>query len=156
PLDPNVVLWAAPGTPGDVTRAAQEERIRKVNWLSMRSPLTPQQHVMLDKLYGGNIDVAGTVTANEWVPPAWDDAPGHRQLFDKVIKPNCTTCHAAMQTDPRGGTLAIYTLFDTPALLGAGMFAQLCNAFTMPNSQATRLNFWEPTAVAFMGDEYDS
>jgi hypothetical protein len=156
PLDPNVVLWAAPGTPGGVTRAAQEERIRKLNLLSTRSPLTAQQRVMLDKLYGGKIDVAGTVSANEWALPAWDDSPQHRELFDKVIKPNCTTCHAAMQTGSSGDTLAIYTLFDTPALLDSGLSAHLCNGFTMPNSQATRLNFWEPTPVTFMDNEYDS
>ena len=156
PLDPNVVLWAAPGSPGGVTRAAQEERIRKTNLLSTRSPLTPQQGVMLDKLYGGKLDLAGTVTAKAWVPAAWDDSPQHRQLFDKVIKPNCTTCHAAMQTGPSGDTLAIYSLFDTPVLLDAGLSAQLCNAFTMPNSQATRLNFWEPIAVTFLDNEYDS
>jgi hypothetical protein len=156
PMDPNVVLWAAPGTQGGVTRLAQEERIRKLNLLSTRSPLTPQQQVMLDKLYGGKINVAGTVTADDWAPPAWDDTPQHHQLFDKVIKPNCTTCHAAMQSAPSGDTLAIYTLFNTPALLDSGLSAHLCNAFTMPNSQATRLNFWEPTPVAFMDHEYDS
>ncbi|MEO7731790.1 MAG: hypothetical protein ABIY55_12510 [Kofleriaceae bacterium] len=156
PLDPNVVLWAAPGSPGGVTRAAQEERIRTMNLLSTRSPLTPQQDVMLDELYRGKLDVAGAVTVNAWVPPAWDDSPQHRQLFDKVIKPNCTTCHAAMQTAPSGDTLAIYSLFDTPALLEAGLSAQLCDAFTMPNSQATRLNLWEPTPVTFLDAEYDS
>lgn len=156
PMDPNVVLWAAPGTPGGVTRAAQEERIRKLNLLSTKSPLTSQQQVMLDKLYGGRINIAGTVTADAWAPPAWDDTPRHRELFDKVIKPNCTTCHAAMQTAPGGDTLSIYTLFNTPALLEAGLSAQLCNTFAMPNSQATRLNFWEPTIVTFTDIEYYS
>jgi hypothetical protein len=112
--------------------------------------------VMLDELYRGELDVAGAVTVNEWVPPAWDDSPQHRQLFDKVIKPNCTTCHAAMQTAPSGDTLAIYSLFDTPGLLEAGLAAQLCNSFTMPNSQATRLNLWEPTAITFLDEDYDS
>jgi hypothetical protein len=156
PLDPNVVMWAAPGTPGGVTRAEQEERIREVNLLSTRTPLTSQQEVMLDKLYGGMIDVAGTATATEWVPPAWDDTPQHRQLFDKVIKPNCTTCHAAMQSDPTGDTLGVYSLFDTPELLDSGLTAQLCGSFSMPNSQATQLNFWEPGAVTILDHKYDS
>jgi hypothetical protein len=112
--------------------------------------------VMLDKLYGGKLDVAGTVTATEWALPGWDDTPAHRQLFDKVIKPNCTTCHAAMQSDSSGDTLGVYSLFETPELLDSGLSAQLCGSFSMPNSQATRLNFWEPGAVTVMDHKYDS
>jgi hypothetical protein len=147
PMDPNVVVWAEPGTPGGATRAEQEERIRQINLMSVASPLTDAQIVMLDQLYGGKLAVANTVSATEWAPPAWNDTPAHRQLFDKVVKPNCTTCHAAMQTGPTGDTLAISTLFKTPALLDPSLSAQLCNAFTMPNSQATLLNFWEPAAA---------
>jgi hypothetical protein len=157
PLDPNVVAFAEPGTPGGATRAEQEERMRKLNLLSTRSPLTGAQTLMLTQLYGGKLDVPGTVSANEWAPPAWDDTPAHRQLFDKVIKPNCSTCHAAMETSAAGSTLGIYDLFKSPTLLDAGLQAQLCNSFTMPNSQATLLNFWEPKKVTFSdGKEYDS
>ena len=144
PLDPNVVVFAAPGTPGGVTREAQEERIRKLNLLSVKSPLTPDQIVMLDKLYDGKITTPGTKSANEWAPDAWNTNDADRQLFDQVIKPDCWTCHAAMQNGPTGEKLSIYSLFDSPALLEAGLPAQLCNSFTMPNSQATLLNFWEP------------
>ncbi len=146
PMDPNVVVFAAPGTPGGVTREAQEERIRKLNLLSTRSPLTPDQVTMLDKLYDGKITTSGTRSATEWAPDAWNDTPAHRQLFDKVIKPDCWTCHAAMQTGPSGDVLSIYALFDSPTLLESGLSAQVCNTFSMPNSQATRLNFWEPFA----------
>jgi hypothetical protein len=157
PMDPNVVSWAAEGTPGGVTRAAQEERIRKLNLLSTKSPLTPAQIVMLDQLYGGKLAVPGTVSATEWAPPAWDTTPANRQLFDKVIKPNCTTCHAAMQTAPNGDELAIYDTFKTPALVDPTLAGQLCNGFTMPNSQATMLNFWEPQALTFVdGEDYTS
>jgi hypothetical protein len=148
PLDPNVVSWA-PETPENiakrVTRSTQEERIRIANVLSTKSPLTSQQIVMLDQLYGGKLEVPGTVSATEWAPPAWNDSVRNRALFDKVIKPNCTTCHAAMQNAPNGDELAIYASFGSPNLLEQGIEAQLCNAFTMPNSQATMLNFWEPT-----------
>jgi hypothetical protein len=144
PMDPNVVVFASSGTPGGVSREAQEERIRRVNLLSARSPLTPDQLTMLDKLYDGKMDLPQTRSATEWAPDAWSDTTEHRQLFDKVLKPYCWTCHAAMQNNPNGDVLAIYSLFDSPALLEAGLPAQLCNTFTMPNSQATRLNFWEP------------
>lgn len=155
PLDPNVVVFA---DSGEASRATQEERIRKLNLLSMRSPLTPAQLVMLDQLYGGKIAVAGTTSANEWAPPAWNDSDAHRQLFDQVLKPNCTTCHAAMQTGPNGSTLSIYTLFDSPTLLEAGLPGVVCGGFTMPNSQATRLNFWEPGAapIKLAGKTYET
>jgi hypothetical protein len=156
PLDPNVVAWAPEGTPGGVTRSAQEERIRKLNLLSTKSPLTSQQIVMLDQLYGGKMAVSGTVSANEWAPPAWDDSVKHRELFDKVIKPNCTTCHAAMQTASTGEELSIYQQFNSPVLLQGGLQGFLCGNFTMPNSQATMLNFWEPTPITFDGVEYQS
>jgi len=144
PLDPNVVVFAPPGTPGGVTREAQEERIRKLNLLSTKSPLTPDQHVMLDKLYGGQLATANTKSATAWAPTLWSDSDEHRVLFDQVVKPYCWTCHAAMQTGANGKELAIYSLFESPTLLEAGLPSQLCNAFAMPNSQATRLNFWEP------------
>jgi hypothetical protein len=141
PMDPNVVVFSESGP---TSRAAQEEAIRKLNLLSLKSPLTPQQIVMIDKLYGGKVDVAGTPSANEWAPDAWYTDPAHRVLFDQVIKPNCVTCHAAMQSAPGGQELAIYKQFNSPALLDDALPAVLCNAFTMPNSQATMLNFWEP------------
>jgi hypothetical protein len=141
PLDPNGLVFAPSG---DVTRAAQEERIRRINLLSLRSPLTPDQVTTLDKLYGGKIATPGTGSVTEWAPATWSDTAEHRQLFDKVIKPACWACHAAMQNGPNGDVLPIYSLFDSPALLEANLPAQLCNTFTMPNSQATRLAFWEP------------
>src|SRR5262245_4592356 len=116
PLDPNVVVFA---DSGPASRAAQEEAIRKINLLSVKSPLTKAQTIMLDKLYGSNLTVAGTKSATEWVFDVWNDTPSYRQLFDKVLKPNCTTCHAAMQNSLAGGMnqLPISIQFETPALL---------------------------------------
>jgi hypothetical protein len=142
---------------GPASRAAQEEAIRKVNLLSTKSPLTSAQTVMLDKLYGSNLTVDGTKSATEWAPDAWNDTPSHRQLFDKVLKPNCTTCHAAMQNGTTGDVLNISMQFTTPTLLEVGLQAFVCSTFTMPNSQATLLNFWEPGAAPLTftdGHEY--
>jgi hypothetical protein len=157
PMDPNVVVF--PETPG-ITRADQEERIRFINELSTRSPLTPAQREMLENLYGGKIGVVGTVSAKKWFPLAWNDTDAHRDLFDQVVKPNCETCHLAMQTAPSGNTLAIYDLFKSPsALMDAGLPGVVCGSFAMPNSQATRLNFWEvkPEPIVLTdGSSYDS
>jgi len=157
PMDPNVVVF--PDTPG-VTRADQEERIRYINELSTHSPLTPAQREMIDQLYLGQVASPGAVSQNQWFPAAWKDTDAHRDIFDKVVKPNCETCHLAMQTGPTGSTLAVYNLFAAPSsLLDAGLSAQICGGFAMPNSQATRLNFWEmkpdPLVLAD-GSSFDS
>jgi hypothetical protein len=157
PMDPNVVVF--PETPG-ITRADQEERIRVINELGTRSPLTPAQREMLDLLYDGKITVPGTKSAKSWFPLAWNDTDAHRDLFDQVIKPNCETCHLAMQTGPSGQTLSIYDLFKAPSsLMDAGLENVVCGSFAMPNSQATRLNFWEMKPEALMltdGSAFDS
>jgi len=148
PIDPNVVLW--PQDPG-LTRADQEESIRIVNALGANSPLTPAQREMLDKLYGGNLNVPGTKSANKWFPAGWDDTDAHRDLFDQVVKPNCESCHLAMQTDPTGATLAVYNSFKSAStLIEAGLPAVVCNAFSMPNAQATIWNFWENKPAPIM------
>jgi len=135
-----MVFSDAPG----VTRADQEERIRAINELSTHSSLTPAQRQMIDGLYAGQVAVPNTVSKHQWFPPAWNDTDAHRDLFDKVVKPNCETCHLAMQTGPTGETLAIYNLFEAPSsFLEAGLPAVVCGTFSMPDSQATRLNFWE-------------
>jgi|GEM_PF-2134709 len=156
PLDPNVVLF--PDIPG-VTRADQEERIRYNNELSTHSPLTPAQKELVSELYQGKVAVPGTVSQNAWFPAKWKDTQAHRDLFDQVVKPNCETCHLAMQTGPTGNTLAIYNVFADPALLmDAGLDSFVCGTFDMPNSQATRLNFWEPKPDPVMvnGSPYSS
>ncbi|HEX2625544.1 MAG TPA: hypothetical protein VHL56_01410, partial [Candidatus Limnocylindrales bacterium] len=142
----------------EFTRAAQEERIRRINRLSTRTPLTPAQEEMLEALYGGALNVPGTPSRHAWFPRAWSDTQEHRQLFDQVIKPNCTTCHQAMQTGA-AGPLSVYRLFESPsAFLDTGLSGVLCGSFDMPNAQATRINFWEPTEhpIPSGGVSYDA
>jgi len=86
-------------------------------------------------------------------PPEWDDTPGTGS-FRPGDQANCTTCHAAMQTAPSGDTLAIYNLFDTPALLDAAVRA------AVPTRHDAELTghppqLLEPAAMTFMGGEYD-
>jgi len=161
PMDANVVLW--PEEPG-LTRADQEESIRYINALGANAgaaTLTPNQRDMLDKLYGGNLNVPGTKSATSWFPSGWNDTDAHRDLFDKIIKPNCETCHLAMRSDPTGQELAIYNQFPSPSTLlnPAYIKADVCNTFNMPNSQATSHNFWEkkPEPIVFTdGTSFDS
>src|SRR5262249_19853494 len=110
-MDPNVVLW--PEDKG-LTRADQEESIRTVNALGSNSPLTPAQREMLNKLYNNNLNTPGTKSADKWFPPAWDDTDAHRDLFDKVIKPNCAPSHLALETAPTGQPPPIFALLKSP------------------------------------------
>lgn len=153
PMDPNVVAFS---DSGDTSRAAQEEAIRKINLLSTTSPLTEQQTTMLDQLYGGKLATANTKSATAWALPAWNDTDAHRQVWDLVVKPNCFTCHGAMRNAPAGDVLSIYTSFNTPGLLEAGLPA-IRNQFSMPNSQATMLRLWEPgNPVSIAGKKFDT
>jgi hypothetical protein len=144
PMDPNVVLFGD-GQDGTfaITRAAQEERIRRANALAYRSPLTPGQREMLNELYAGQIETPGTVSLNTWQPPGWRGTPQHRDLFDKVVKPYCITCHLATQRGLDGGAVFSYGIFESAERFRAfPSHVVMCGDFTMPNAQTTLVNFW--------------
>jgi hypothetical protein len=120
--------------------------------------LTSAQMTMLDQLYGGKVAVAGTPSATGWAPPAWGASDDNRQLFEKVIKPSCWTCHAAIQNGPGGDVLAIYSRFASPSLVDESLLGQLCGQFTMPNSQPNMLGLWEVPAdpIVVANKPYDA
>jgi hypothetical protein len=146
PMDPNVVVFASgPTVPDSLTREGQEERIRLANIASVKSPLTPAQQELMQELYGGQINTPGAVARNTWLPVAWRGNQEDEQIFDKVVKPYCSTCHLAAQLAFDGSTLGSYTMFRSPADMKAfPLAAVLCGQFGMPNAQPTRINFWDP------------
>jgi hypothetical protein len=153
PMDPNVVVFAqaADASPGEpsvtagLTRAGQEERIRRANFLSMATPLTPSQREMLQELYGGHPERPGTPSQAVWYPAAWRGQRQHEDMFDQVFKPYCLTCHMAMQKGMDGSDLYTYGLFNTPSIIQRfPLHAVVCGKFGMPNAQTTSLNFWDP------------
>jgi hypothetical protein len=145
PLDPNVVVFPeGQGVPATQTRAGQEERIRRMNALSLRTPLTPGQREMMDELYAGTPELAGTVSRLTWQPAGWRDTAEHREVFDQVLKPYCITCHLAMQQGLDGSNLASYDIFTTPDRFRAfPSYVAVCGQFGMPNAQTTLNNFWD-------------
>ena len=146
PLDPNLVIFpSGPSVPPTLTREGQEERIRIANSASLLTPLTPAQQEMLHELYGGKVHVPGTVSKDTWLPVAWRGSTADEQLYDKVIKPYCSTCHLATQTGLDGSTLASYSIFRSPhELRQFPLAAVVCGSFGMPNAQPTRIKFWDP------------
>jgi hypothetical protein len=145
PLDPNVVVFAeGHDVPASFTRAGQEEKIRRLNALSLRTPLTPGQREMMDQLYGGTPETPGTVSRLTWQPRGWRDNPQHAEVFDQVLKPYCITCHLAMNQGLDGSPLGSYDIFSTPDKFRAfPSYASVCGQFGMPNAQTTLMNFWD-------------
>jgi hypothetical protein len=143
PLDPNVVSFGDETETPAITRAVQEERIRRLNALALRTPITSGQRGMLHELYNGQIQSPGAVSALTWQPPGWRDTEEHKQLFDQVVKPYCITCHLAMEQGMDGSRLYSYGIFES-----ADRFRQfpsnvaICGNFSMPNAQTTMVNFW--------------
>jgi hypothetical protein len=148
PLDPNVVMFAeGAGVPASLTRPGQEERIRKLNSYSLLTPITEGQREMLSELYGGAPEIPGAISHTTWQPKAWQDSEEHRQVFDKVLKPYCITCHLAMEQGLDGGALASYDIFRTPGQFRSfPAYVSVCDRFGMPNAQTTMVNFWEAGA----------
>jgi hypothetical protein len=143
PLDPNVVSFGDAGESPAITRLAQEERIRRLNAYSLRTPITAGQRQMLHELYNGGIEVPGTVSQPTWAPPGWRDTPEHMELFDKVVKQYCITCHLAMEQGLDGSRLYSYNLFESADRFRSfPANVSVCGDFSMPNAQTTMVNFW--------------
>jgi hypothetical protein len=157
PLEPNLVQFAPEDEAGGPTRSRQEERIRKVNLLALRSPLTPGQREMIMELYAGHPEAPGATSQLSWEPRAWRDTTEHQQLFDQVVKPYCLTCHLAAQLGADGGELFTYRLFLSPVELRRfPVPAVVCGEFGMPNAQPTSLAFWQtpPDGLTIGGKGY--
>ena len=148
PLDPNLVLFpSGPDAPAGLTRAEQEEPIRAMNALAARTPLTPAQNEMLRELYSNKVSEPGTVSERSWVPAEWKRSPEEIELYDKVVKPYCATCHLAIYNKHQPQELPWYGMFQSlEKLRRFPMPAVVCGTFSMPNAQPTLAHFWDTGA----------
>lgn len=148
PTDPFVLRFA--DSPPDVTRAAQEDRIRAINALALRTPLTTAQRDLFSNMYGGAVQEPGR-RAEAWAPPGWSDTKAHRELYLEVVKPYCGTCHAAMDQNAARGAAPTYGGMQSFADLMALPLAPYVCSFQMPNAQATSHALWrtrrDPLAI---------
>lgn len=143
PLDPNLVVFSKDAS-SRRDRAAQEEAIRRINSASLRTPLTPAQEEMLDRLYLGGVHTPGVSSQAQWAPAGWQDSPADRQLYDKVVKPYCATCHLALDAAPAGRRSLSHELFSTAgAFRRFPMSTVMCGTFSMPNAQPTLMGLWD-------------
>ncbi len=156
PTDPNTVTFAhGDGVPQEYTREGQEEHIRKINVAALRSPLTPIQRDAFEGLYGGRVQEEGRRTATDYAPAGWRERSEDVDLWNKVVKPYCGTCHMAEQKAANGTQQWFYDAFESKAaFVQAGLVAYVCNSFQMPNAQPTLHEFWDDTREPVMiGDK---
>lgn len=124
------------------TRAEQEEAFRKLNQLVYRT--RPPEHGepvqdFIDGLYGLNgVFTANTPARNDLVPAAWDGPD--RDLYTKIVRPYCATCHIAMGNDKY---LNFSSAFEFKhRLSGDRLRNNVCLNRSMPHAEVTFSNFW--------------
>lgn len=143
PMDPSLMVFSTRPDLPHVGRAAQEDRIRHNNTLALRTPLAPAQRALFAGLYGDRPDEKGRAAVSDWVPPAWQQSPGHRDLYTRVLKPYCLTCHLASSHAFDGSDMLMHRVFESPDRFSSfPMTATVCGSFSMPNAQPTSIEFW--------------
>jgi hypothetical protein len=155
PLDPSGLVFA--DAAGPYGRAPEEERIRKINQLSLGTPLTASQADYVRGMYAGAVDRAGSAAAS-WAPAGWQGTPGDTDLYTKVVRPYCGTCHQAIETTQAGAASPLYQGMTSAADFKlASVGAYLC-AFQMPNAQPTMAGLWRvlPDGLAIGATSYAS
>lgn len=135
------------------SRSAQEEDIRRINQIAMGTitqgtavlahqstqQLSDNQRTALDGLYSGGLDTPNQASArpeSAWVPPDWTYDQADRDLYTKVLKPYCITCHNAV------GGYAFQKPWD---FLASNALKHICTSgnYDMPQAQATMTRFWD-------------
>ena len=141
-----VVFPSGPNVPYSLTREGQEERIRLRQHRLDEVAADPGPAGAAARAVRRSDQRARARSAGDtWLPVAWRGNPSDEQLFDKVIKPYCATCHLASQLAIDGSTLGSDVMFRSPAdMQRFPLAAVVCGQFGMPNAQPTRINFWDP------------
>jgi hypothetical protein len=135
------------------SRSAQESKFKRLNQMILNTDPAPVVEQLIDGWYRGG----RTEQDSQFIPSGW---MGHEQLYRRVVKPSCRTCHVAMSENfnfNRFENLATDDR-DTPADDTKGSFKdelavndklnaartqlQVCNARNMPNSKVTFDQFW--------------
>lgn len=155
------------------TRADQEARLKQINEIVYdtypsfvpTSPTTGEWtginiREVMDGWYGGDIkDPANTTFDPSYVPPAWQydptdnlPPPGSDELFVKVIKPYCLTCHSKRGSDlgiNTGGSLTQdidFSSYDKFISYAAQIEDYVYDRGVMPLSLVNYQAFWNSDA----------
>jgi hypothetical protein len=131
PIDPGLVVF-----PGN--RAAQEESIRQINAMIVNSMPTAAISDYINGLYSGKVSVPGTTSQANYVPASWSQ---QAQLFQAVVKSDCLMCHLATPAARNFGSAAGFMQNK------AAIYADVCNAHSMPNAEVPYVRFWTSTGA---------
>jgi hypothetical protein len=137
PLDPNLLSFASPAD-----QAAQEEKIRNINFMIHRAQPGSAIASYLNGLYHGAIGTAGTTATTDYVPASWAPQAG---FYRQVVRANCTMCHLAA---PDTWNFASWQNFQDNANL---IYADVCLQHTMPHAEVPFKNFWlKDTGILYL------
>lgn len=131
PIDPGLVVF-----PGN--RAAEEESIRQINAMIVNSMPAAAISDYINGLYGGKVSVPGTTSQSNYVPASWSQ---QAQLFQAVVKSDCLMCHLATPAARSFGSAAGFMQNK------AAIYADVCNAHSMPNAEVPYVRFWTSTGA---------
>ena len=92
----------------------------------------------INGLYGGKVSVPGTTSQANYVPASWSQ---QAQLFQAVVKPDCLMCHLATPAGRNFGSAAGFLQNK------AAIYADVCNAHSMPNAEVPYVRFWTSTGA---------
>jgi hypothetical protein len=139
PLDPDLLTFSQ--TAG-FRRGDQEESLRKLNSLILRSGPSPAVAAYIRGLYGGMVDQAGARATPDYVPSGWSDQAG---LYRSVVRKKCATCHMAQVGALDFATSAGFLVAK------ASIYNATCVARSMPHGELPFRAFWlEDTGPAYL------
>jgi hypothetical protein len=128
PLDPGLLSFASASD-----KAAQEEKIRKINQMITVAQPNSAITAYLNGLYNGAIGTPGTAAQPDYVPSGWSQQSG---FYRQIVRPHCAMCHLAA---PAQWNFASYGNF----LGNKGLiYADVCGAHTMPHAEVPYKSFW--------------
>ena len=139
PLDPSLLAFASPAD-----QAAQEEKIRTINYMIAVSAPTSAVATYIRGMYGNmaSLSQPGALATPDYVPQGW--AP-QASFYRSVVKPHCAMCHLAA---PASWNFASWQNFQDNGPL---IHASVCSAHTMPHSELQFKSFWtKDTGIIYM------
>lgn len=137
PLDPGLLSFASASE-----KAAQEEKIRKINLMIHDAQPGTAIAQYLNGLYNGAIGNSGATAVPDYVPASWAPQAG---FYRQVVRPYCAMCHLA---GPPSWNFASWQNFQDN---GALIYADVCAAHTMPHAEVPFKNFWlKDTGILYL------
>jgi mono/diheme cytochrome c family protein len=140
------------------SRTEQEESFRELNRLVKQTQPSQAIRDLIDGMYPGGVDQAGSVASSTYVPPGWivpddpntpdvNESNAAGVIYNLVVRPYCRTCHIA--TDPaRNLSWTSYEQFRNAAGL---IKSDVCGSHVMPHAEVTWLKFWKTRPIVAHG-----